>query len=278
MYMGFIELVRAHPDHTLCSWSGTGFDSNAVREGLSRYLPARAKWWEERSEVDILRSGPRRRLVFPCPNWSLKTVATAIGFKGFEDSEIDGFEVGLRYELHCALGEKMPLIRILRYNAADIRALAHFVTWFRANQPEQVPKSRLEFLGGWEPRADRLLALLIGDDPKEMSGYRRGLMSSYSVVACKPEEATDALTRRPDIVFVCGLESSTRMRDVIEGVLASDLTSASAIVVLDGPELHDRLGALGQIIWRKPRPGQSPAALSSDPVSTTPPKATSVSL
>src|SRR5258708_24935463 len=68
MYMGFVDLVRALPNHTLCSWSGTGFDSSAISEGLGRYLPSRVKWWEERMEIDILRSGLRRRVVFPCPN------------------------------------------------------------------------------------------------------------------------------------------------------------------------------------------------------------------
>ncbi len=267
MYKGFVELVQAHPDHTLCSWSGTGFDSTAVSEGLSRYLPARVKWWEERSEVDILRSGPRRRVVFPCPNWSLKTIATALAFKGFEDSEIDGFEVGLRYELFCALGEKLPLKKILRYNAADIRALAHFVAWFRANQPEQLPKTRLPFFAGWEPRGDRLLALLIGDDPVELSGYRSGLVRSYSLVAGGPEEVALTLQRRPDIVFVCGIESVTRMQEVIEGVLAAELTCASAIVVLDGPEVHDRLGGPGQVVWRKRRPPRSARPWPTDLVS-----------
>jgi Icc-related predicted phosphoesterase/uncharacterized protein YprB with RNaseH-like and TPR domain len=270
MYSEFFELAEAYPEHTLSSWSGTGFDSNAIWEGLSRYWPRRVRWWEKRTEVDILRSGPRRRVVFPSPNWSLKTVASVLDFKGFENSDMDGFEVGLRYELYLALGERMPLKQILRYNETDIRALAHFVAWFRANQPERATGTRLTFFAGWEPQNDRLLALLIGDDPVAISRYRIGLKRSYSLVACLPEDATAALTRRPDIVFVCGLESSTRMLNVIKGVLASELTSTSAIVVLDGPELPDRLGGVGQIIWRKRDSKQSPPQLPADLVSGVP--------
>jgi len=249
MYKQFFEFVEAHPGHTLCSWSGVKFDLHAVWSGLDKYWPRRVAWWEGLAQVDVLGSGIRRRVAFPCHNWSLKTIATAIGFDGFDDPEMDGFEVGLRYELHLALGEQLPLDKIRRYNAADIRALATFTSWFRHNQPQ--PLSTLPFgVAGWEPPEERPFALLIGDDLEVLDSRRRRLTSEYVVVACQPDELPGLLSRNPDVVFICGVGSEGRLRAIIESILASDLTSRSTIVVLDGPRLEDRLGGVGQIIWR----------------------------
>ncbi len=60
------------------------------------------------------------------------------------------------------------------------------------------------------------------------------------------------------------------MLNVIEGVLATELTCTSAIVVLDGPELQDRLGGVGQIVWRKRDSKQSTPQVPADVDSTAP--------
>jgi Icc-related predicted phosphoesterase/uncharacterized protein YprB with RNaseH-like and TPR domain len=249
MYKDFVEFIEGHRDHTLCSWSGTRFDFNAVWNGLYRYLPGRLTWWEHRTQVDVLGSGIRRRVAFPCHNWSLKTIATAIGFAGFDDLEMDGFEVGLRYELYLALGERLPLKRIRKYNATDIHALATFVEWFRANQPEATSTQPMG-MSGWEPPDERLTALLVGDDTDAIARQSAHLSRSYTVFAGRPDETLSRLSHSPDVVFVCGVQSEARLRAVIDLLLSSPMTSTAAVVVLEGPRLSDVAATAGQIVWR----------------------------
>ncbi len=124
MYREFLDYVHAHPEYTLCSWSGTNFDGRAVEAGIAHWDYSRLPVWNAVPTLDLLRVF-KRCLVLPMVSWSLKEVATWCGFTYTGD--LDGFEVGMHYEEYRAFGDPLPLDEISRYNVEDVRALA-FVT------------------------------------------------------------------------------------------------------------------------------------------------------
>ncbi len=121
MYREFLAYVRARPEYTLCSWSGSNFDERAVEAGLARWDRRRLPEWNAVPKLDLLRA-LKRCLVLPVASWSLKEVAAWCGFAYTTD--LDGFEVGLHYEEYRAFGEPLPIEEIARYNVEDVRALA----------------------------------------------------------------------------------------------------------------------------------------------------------
>lgn len=121
MYQEFLAYVRAHPEYTLCSWSGSNFDERAIEAGIAHWDSRSLPVWNAVSTLDLLRV-LKRYLVLPVAGWSLKEVATWCGFTYTAD--LDGFEVGMLYEEYRAFGEPLPLGEIARYNIEDVRALA----------------------------------------------------------------------------------------------------------------------------------------------------------
>ncbi len=121
MYREFLAYVHAHPEYTLCSWSGSHFDERAVESGIAHWDRRRLSVWKAVPTLDLLLA-LKRYLMLPVASWSLKEVATWCGFAYTTD--LDGFEVGLHYQEYCVFGEPLPLEEIARYNVEDVRALA----------------------------------------------------------------------------------------------------------------------------------------------------------
>ncbi len=144
MYREFLEFVKERPGHTLVSWSGTRFDERAIEEGLLNWHPSGSSTWSDLPKLDLLTL-LRRCLALPLYSWSLKDVAGWCGFDGYS-GDIDGFEVGFRYEEYCRQGVALPIEEIARYNGEDVRALAFVVEWARKNAAsaaiERVSRSR----------------------------------------------------------------------------------------------------------------------------------------
>lgn len=129
MYRGFLAFVNSHSEHVLVSWSGTRFDERAVMEGLSRWWRKGLGVWETVPRLDLL-TAIRKSLALPLHGWSLKDVAAWCGFTGYSD-DLDGFEVGLKYEEYCRWRSPLPIDEIARYNADDVRALMFVADWIR---------------------------------------------------------------------------------------------------------------------------------------------------
>ncbi|OPY84467.1 MAG: hypothetical protein A4E65_00271 [Syntrophorhabdus sp. PtaU1.Bin153] len=84
----------------------------------------------------------RRVLVLPIKDWSLSSVAKWLGYRttASDNSEMDGFSVGLAYELYSKLGERLPVKRIARRNIQDVQKLAFVSAWFRRQRQKYIVK------------------------------------------------------------------------------------------------------------------------------------------
>jgi Icc-related predicted phosphoesterase/uncharacterized protein YprB with RNaseH-like and TPR domain len=131
MYQEFLEFVKERPEHALVSWSGTRFDERAVEEGLMKWRRPAAATWPDLPKLDLLTT-LRRCLALPLYSWSLKDVASWCGFDGYS-GDIDGFEVGFRYEEYRRQGVTLPIEEIARYNLEDVQALAFVAEWARTS-------------------------------------------------------------------------------------------------------------------------------------------------
>lgn len=128
MFEQFLAFLRLHPDATLCSWTSSGFDARAVAAGLARWCPRLSLVWASFPQFSPLNEF-KRAFVLPALDWKLDTLARFCGYQS-PDEELDGFLVGMLYELYRHGGEPLPVDAIARYNAQDVRSLEHVVTWF----------------------------------------------------------------------------------------------------------------------------------------------------
>ena len=132
MYKEFIDYIKCYPNATLCSWSGTGFDNRTIRVGLRDWFPKAVKEWEKIPEIDLLKI-IRGHMVLPIYNMSIETVAKWCGFYDTHENlkdDMDGFQVGLSYELYKRMKEPLDVERICRYNANDVLILTYIAKWF----------------------------------------------------------------------------------------------------------------------------------------------------
>jgi Icc-related predicted phosphoesterase/uncharacterized protein YprB with RNaseH-like and TPR domain len=141
MYREFLAYVHAHPEYTLCSWSGSNFDERAIEAGISRWDSRELPAWNVVPTFDLLRA-LKRCLVLPVAGWSLKEVAAWCGF--VYTADLDGFEVGLHYEEYRVFGEPLPLEEIARYNVEDVQALAFVAEWLLQSLSEATIPDHLE--------------------------------------------------------------------------------------------------------------------------------------
>jgi Icc-related predicted phosphoesterase/uncharacterized protein YprB with RNaseH-like and TPR domain len=132
MFEDFLGFVRSHPTATLCSWSGTRFDEQAVDAGLERWYRKARSEWERLPQLDLLTL-LKRQLILPTQDWSLKSIARWCGFPEIAAGEVDldGFEVGLLYEEFRMQGATLPIEAIRRYNEMDVLSLAYVAQWMR---------------------------------------------------------------------------------------------------------------------------------------------------
>lgn len=131
MYDEFMEFVRAHHDAQFCSWTNNSFDFRAITAGLHHWRREHLTEWTAAPQYAPLRDF-MGAFALPAPNWRLGSVSRFCGWTEPED-EMDGFLAGLAYELYRRYGEPLPMETIARYNANDVRALEHVVTWFARN-------------------------------------------------------------------------------------------------------------------------------------------------
>ena len=131
MYEEFFDFINQYPNAFLCSWSGTGFDDRAVSGGLERWRPKLLKEWYKVRQIDLLKI-MRASMVFPTFDMSLKKIAYWCGFpKDLSANEIDGFEVGLSYELYHRYKEPLNLEAITQYSKSDVLMLEFILEWLK---------------------------------------------------------------------------------------------------------------------------------------------------
>jgi Icc-related predicted phosphoesterase/uncharacterized protein YprB with RNaseH-like and TPR domain len=151
MYQEFLACVHAHPNYTLCSWSGSSFDERMIEAGISRWDHESLPVWNAIPKLDLLPA-LKQCLMLPIASWSLKEVATWCGFT--YTSDLDGFEVGLYYEGYRTCGEPLPLKEIARYIIEDVRALMLVAERLLQITPNITSPKRFGWIWQWTRRIE----------------------------------------------------------------------------------------------------------------------------
>jgi Icc-related predicted phosphoesterase len=133
MYSRFIEFINTYKGVSMCSWSGCGFDNNAITRGLGEYCEKKLGQWSIFDQFDPI-TDYRRRFVLNQNtmnvSWSLKHISNLLGFNKYNEFEVDdisGFEVGVAYEAYKRNRKPFDVERIAIYNLLDCEALVRVV-------------------------------------------------------------------------------------------------------------------------------------------------------
>ena len=119
----FVKVLKANPEVTLVSFSGTNFDIRVLKSAMERF-GMDTKELTSHLHIDLCTL-IKRSLILPNQSYTLKNLGKLFKYS-FKHTHLDGFVVALKYIAHIEKGDPLEQ-EIFEYCEDDVKVLPYLI-------------------------------------------------------------------------------------------------------------------------------------------------------